>query len=219
MDLSIIIPFSHQEDRLPVILSDLKKIILEGKFEIILLGESDINIPNDSKVFFVKSKLGRVDQLNRGAQVARGRLLWFLHADSEVALKDFKLFYHTLLRCPNDLTYFNLKFSPPSKKMFLNEIGAKIRSDIFSLPFGDQGLCVSKENFQKLGAFPQVPIGEDLAFVILARKNGIRLNNCGANIVTSSRKYEKNGWIKTTLIHLFYTIKLFFSFWFGAKTI
>lgn len=219
MDLSIIIPFSPQEDRLSVILSDLKMITIEGNFEILLVGESDINIPNDSKVFFVKSKLGRVDQLNRGAQVAKGKFLWFLHADSEVSLKDFKLFYQTLLRRPNDLPYFNIKFSPPSKKMFLNEIGAKIRSDIFKLPFGDQGLGISKENFQKLVGFPLVPIGEDLAFVILARKNGIRLNNCGANIFTSSRKYEKNGWVKTTLIHLFYTIKLFFSFWFGTKTI
>ena len=219
MDLSIIIPFSPKEEHLADILSDLKKIPFGENFEIILVGESDGPIPENLKKYFVKSNLGRAVQLNNGSFMARGKFLWFLHADSRITSHDFKIFYQKQIQCPNDLTYFNLKFYPRSKKMRLNEMGAKFRSDIFKLPFGDQGLGLSKENFQKLGGFPITPLGEDIGLVCIARKNGIALTNNGAKIYTSARKYEKNGWIKTTLIHLYYSIKLYLSFWFGAKTI
>ncbi len=216
IELSIIIPISPREDLLFDLLEDLKNISLIRSSEIILVGDNDLPIPKDFKKYFVKSPLGRAVQLNNGAHAAKGKILWFLHADSRVSPKDFKLFYQTQIKNPGDLTYFNLKFLPSSKKLLLNELGAKFRSDIFKLPFGDQGLGVSKENFEKLGGFPLVSMGEDLGFVCKARKKGIILRNNGANIYTSPRKYEKNGWAKTTLIHLFYTFKLFFLF---AKTI
>ena len=219
MDLSIIIPFSPQEDHLGEILSDLEKIPPIVNFEIILVGESDGPIPENSKKLFVRSDLGRAVQLNKGGEMAKGRFLLFLHADSRVSSYDFRLFYQTQTKCPNGLTYFNLKFYPNSKKMGLNEIGAKFRSNILKLPFGDQGLGLSKETFSKLEGFPLIPLGEDIGLVCRARKRGIFLVNNGANIYTSARKYEKNGWIKTTLIHLYYSIKLYLSFCFGAKTI
>lgn len=213
MDLSIIIPFSPEEEKLSDLLSDIP---IDQNIEIIIVGERDLPIPRDFKKYFLKSPLGRAVQLNNGAHMAKGKFLWFLHADSRVSLKDFKLFYQTQIKNPQDLTYFNLKFLPSSKKLLLNEIGAKFRSDIFKLPFGDQGLGVSKKNFEKLGGFPLVSMGEDLAFVCKAREKGIILRNNGANIYTSSRKYQKNGWFRTTLVHLFYTFKLYFSF---GKTI
>lgn len=216
MELSIIIPFSSKEEKLSTLLNEIP---IEKNFEIILVGESDTPIPKDFKKNFVKSPLGRAIQMNKGASVAQGRFLWFLHADSRINSNDFKLFYQTQIRNPEDLTYFNLRFFPRSKRLVLNEIGAKIRSDLFKLPFGDQGLGVSKESFEKLGGFPLVSLGEDMLFVLMARKKGLILRNNGAYIYTSSRKYERKGWIKTTLIHLFYTIKLFYSFRLGTKTI
>lgn len=213
MDLSIIIPFSPEEEKLSDLLSDIP---IDQNIEIILVGESDLPIPKDFKKYFLKSPLGRAVQLNNGAFAAKGKFLCFLHADSRLSPKDFKLFYQNQIKNPQNLTYFDLKFLPSSKKLLLNEIGAKFRSDIFKLPFGDQGLGVSKENFEKLGGFPLVSMGEDLAFVCKARKKGIILRNNGANIYTSSRKYKKNGWFRTTLIHLFYTFKLYFSY---SKTI
>ena len=207
MDLSIIIPFSPQEDQLKVLLSDLEKIPLKN-IEIILVGENDLPIPKNFKNNFVKSKLGRGVQQNYGAKVAKGKFLWFLHADSRIRRKDFDSLKKTFKNNPNDIIYLNLKFLNAYKKMWVNEIGTKIRSDLFKLPFGDQGLGVSKENFQKIAGFPQIPFGEDLLFVRKARKIGLKIKNCRANIYTSARKYEKNGWIKTTLEHLFKTLKL-----------
>ena len=207
MDLSIIIPFSPQEDQLKVLLSDLEKITLKN-IEIILVGENDLPIPKNFKNNFVKSKLGRAVQQNYGAKAAKGKFLWFLHADSRIRRQDFEILKKTFKNYPNDIIYLNLKFLNASKKMWINEIGTKIRSDLFKLPFGDQGLGVSKENFQKIAGFPQISFGEDLLFVRKARKIGLKIKNCRANIYTSARKYEKNGWIKTTLEHLYKTLNL-----------
>ncbi len=209
MDLSIIIPFSPQEDQLKVLLSDLEKNTLKN-IEIILVGENDLPIPKNFKNNFVKSKLGRAVQQNYGAKVAKGKFLWFLHADSRIRTQDFDCVIKTLKNYPNNLIYLNLKFLKGSKKMWINEIGTKIRSDLFKLPFGDQGLGVSKDNFQKIAGFPQIPFGEDLLFVRKAKKIGLKIKNCRANIFTSARKYEKNGWVKTTTEHLFKTLKLSF---------
>src|SRR5574343_62712 len=114
MEISIIIPFSSQEDQLPELLKDLENI--EKNLEIILVGECDTFIPKDFKNCFVKSSSGRAAQMNKGAEVAKGKFLWFLHADSRITPQDFELFSQTQTFYPDGLTYFNLRFFPRTKK-------------------------------------------------------------------------------------------------------
>ena len=52
------------------------------------------------------------------------------------------------------LYYFSLKFDD-GRILRLNSLGANLRSRLFSLPYGDQGFCLSKELFLRIGGFPE----------------------------------------------------------------
>ena len=70
---------------------------------------------------------------------------------------------------------------------------ANIRTKIFSLPYGDQGLLISKEYYQKIGGYKKVKIMEDLDIIKkIGSKNLIILD---AYINTSSENYVRDGWI------------------------
>ncbi len=208
MEISIIIPFTPREVQINDLLDDLQSI---PDSDLLLIGESDLIIPNKFKGCFFKAPLNRAIQLNHGAKYAKGKFLWFLHADSRIKKLDLEIFLNTYKNYPNDLHYFDLKFLGPFKKLKLNEMGAKFRSDYLKLPFGDQGLVVSKNIFKKIGGFPLVPLGEDLLFVKSVRRSGVKIRNCGAKIYTSPRKYEKDGWLRTTFFHIFHSIRLSFT--------
>jgi GT2 family glycosyltransferase len=83
----------------------------------------------------------------------------------------------------------------------LNAWGANFRSKLFGAPFGDQGLCIRRDHFRKLGGYSEIaPYGEDLLLVWKARKVGIKLNRIASTLLTSPRKYQDYGWLKLTLL-------------------
>jgi len=92
--------------------------------------------------------------------------------------------------------------------------GARLRSRILKVPFGDQGFCIKKALFHKLEGFPEdLPYGEDHVFVWKIRQHGTELQPTGAILYTSARKYKKHGWLKTTLLHQYLWIKQAWPEW------
>ena len=68
---------------------------------------------------------------------------------------------------------------------------ANLRSKIFALPYGDQGILIHKNLLASVGGYPTAPV-ED---VILARKLGRRLTALPITITTSAEKYTQ-GWLR-----------------------
>ena len=167
----------------------------------------------------VISKRGRSIQLNKGAENADGDFLWFLHADSKLEVSSLFKLYQSILDEPKALHYFNLTFLRDGPFLTcLNEWGAKLRSEIFKMPFGDQGFCLKKENFWFLGGFlvgGEKKGGEDHLLVWEVRKKGLNLRNTGGILATSARKYQENGWLKTTCYHVYLTYKVAVRKYFG----
>jgi hypothetical protein len=90
-----------------------------------------------------------------------------------------------------------------------NSLGANIRSRLLGLPYGDQGFCISKNLFNKIGGYPEdVPYGEDLLFIRLAKRAGIKLNRVPSKLLTSARKYKQYGWLKLTVLRQWQMVKL-----------
>ena len=180
-DISIIIPVGPEENELEALWEDLRPIEKEAEL-IVIHGSS------------------RPKQLNEGAQKATRDFLWFLHADSRCSPKTLKSLLESLGKDPRALHYFNLRFLPDGPSLMrINEIGCWIRSRFLGLPFGDQGFCLSKMNFERLGGFPEeVPYGEDHLFVRRAHQHGVPLKSTGATLKTSARKYQEQGWFHTT---------------------
>jgi len=176
-NISIIIPVAHDETHLDVLLSELAGC------------GAEILTPRDKK---------RAENLNTGASEARRPYLWFLHADSHVDDRNFQALQKAIDCKPDALHYFTLDYGSKGPVQW-NAHGANIRSRLFGLPFGDQGLCLSKAVFQRLGGYPEhCDYGEDLLLVRKARKANIEINHIPVKLKSSPRKYQETGWLKLT---------------------
>jgi hypothetical protein len=86
------------------------------------------------------------------------------------------------------------------RRLIINEWGARLRSDLLGLPFGDQGLCLSKQSFERLGGYDeQAAFGEDHLLVWQAKHHGLKLVRCPSKLATSARKYQQRGWRNLTI--------------------
>ncbi len=151
---------------------------------------------------------GRARQLNAGAAAARGHWLWFLHADSQLPPEALPALRNRLPAGARAVWFFDLRFrddGPPL--MALTAAGARFRSRVLGLPFGDQGLALARDAFEALGGFPEsARHGEDHLLVWAARRAGLAVRPVGASIGTSARKYRRDGWLRTTATHLWLTV-------------
>lgn len=210
VQLSIVIPLAAGETAWRDLLGDLKG--MDATHEILLAGVDPE--PDDLGAIapcarWIRCEPGRARQMNAAAERAAHPYLWFLHADSRVRPAGIAALISAVEEHPRDLHYFNLRFQkdgPPL--MFLNTVGAWIRSHWFGMPFGDQGLCLSAKAFADLGGYDEsARIAEDHLFVREAKRRGIRLRCTGHAVTTSARKYREQGWFRITGRHLAYTLR------------
>jgi len=218
-DISVIIPLATDENAWQSLLADLAK--LQDGTEILFVTSKEnktshetILLPN-KEVRWLKSKAGRANQMNAGAKAAKGEHLWFLHADSKFGRDTLSVLLRAIQNHPDSLLYFDLAFlNDASCLMCINSWGVRFRSRILKVPFGDQGFCIDKNLFKKLGGFPEgLAYGEDHVFVWKARQNGIAVQPVCATLYTSARKYKKHGWLKTTYLHQYLWIKQAWPQW------
>ena len=146
---------------------------------------------------------GRARQLNLGGRVARGRWLWFLHADSRLLPSTLPALQRFLGAHHDAFGWFDLRFRRDGPRLAgLNAFGANLRSRWWGLPFGDQGFVLRRSRFAELGGFDEtVDCGEDHFFVWQARAAGLVPRRIGAPLATSARKYAEQGWLRVTLRH------------------
>lgn len=215
--LSIIIPVGPDEDQLHGLLDDL--VVLPEETEIILVTAEEYEFhhtqlverehPLRHRIRRVQASPGRASQQNAGAAAAQHEYLWFLHADSRVKPECLTAIEAALATAPDALHYFCLAFIDDGPRLIrLNEWGARLRSQILGLPFGDQGFCLHRDQFARIGGFPEhAPYGEDHLLIWHARQAGIRLRCTGTELQTSARKYREKGWLALTLRYQFLWIK------------
>ncbi|SMF82548.1 glycosyltransferase [Pseudobacteriovorax antillogorgiicola] len=214
MKLSIVIPVAPGDRSWTSLQEHLKP---DASCEIILAtadcaGDEDRRLyaeAQKSRWRLVSSAKGRAQQLNRGARAAIGQTLWFLHGDSKLDAESLKKVFEKTQNPLDGLYFLDLKFDRDQLwQMMVNEIGVYVRSHFLKIPFGDQGFLIDRKKFLGLGGFDEsAAFGEDHLFVWKCHHQGIAVKPLGANIQTSSRKYEKQGWLKTTLNHLYLTGK------------
>lgn len=148
----------------------------------------------------VTSHPGRACQMNAGAEVAGGEVLLFLHADS-ILPRDYVRHVRNVMDEPGVVGgAFALRFDGRSLLLRILERTASFRSKSLRMPYGDQGIFVSAEVFRELGGFPDFPLMDDFEFVRRLRRKG-RVLTVDAAVVTSSRRYEIRGTLRTTLLN------------------
>lgn len=141
---------------------------------------------------------GRGVQLNRGADLAQGDILLFLHADTRLP-PDFATLVRQTLAQPGVVAgAFDLAIDGPGWGLRWVEWGVKWRSRWLSLPYGDQAIFLSAQRFRQMGGFAPLPIMEDFNLVQRLSRQG-RIAMVPTPVTTSSRRWQRLGVGQTTL--------------------
>ncbi|QDT17765.1 glycosyl transferase family 2 [Alienimonas californiensis] len=207
--VSVCIPIGPGEAAWVALLADLRPLSAAGGRVICCgAGPRPEELPAEAE-WATAPRANRAVQLNAAARACDGETLWFLHADSRLTAADLRAAViqgRTLTRA---VGYLRLAFDtdgPPLTR--LNGWAANLRSRRFGMPFGDQGLMVSRSLWEELGGFDEAaPYGEGHLFAWAARRVGAPLIELPAAIVTSARKYRRGGWARTTATHLWLTAR------------
>lgn len=161
--------------------------------------DNTVEIVAGFDVQIVNCSAGRSAQMNAGAAVATGDILMFLHGDTRVPKGFDQMIVNTLEQTPI-AGAFNLKIAGDSWALRWVEWGVKVRSKLFQLPYGDQAIFLKSTTFHEFGGFPELPIMEDFVLIRSLGKCG-KIAIVPAAVITSARRWEKQGVFKTTLIN------------------
>ncbi len=199
--VSVIIPARNEEVSLP---ATLAAAVAGAPHEIIVVdgGSTDRTaaIARNHDAIFVSAPPSRARQMNHGAAVATGEFLLFLHADTLLP-PDYVARVCCTLAPPGvagGAFAFAIAGEFPGRRLI--ELGTNHRARRRQLPYGDQGLFVSRTVFDRVGGFPDQPFMEDYEFVRrLQHLGGIAI--APAFAVTSGRRWQRRGAVGTTLLN------------------
>ncbi len=138
---------------------------------------------------------GRGGQLRAGVAAARSEYLLLLHADTALGPG----WPAAVAADPKTAGYFRLRLDSPRRAARVIEWFVARRCRWFGLPYGDQGLLISKALLERVGGMPDLPLMEDVA---LARRLRGRLKPLAADAVTSAARYERDGFLRRPLRNL-----------------
>lgn len=203
--LSIVIPTLNDGHRFGPTLERLRSY--EGPMELIVSdgGSEDQTFALTAKAggrFYMAPK-GRGDQLAMGADVSVGDWVLFLHADTKLgpgwvtAVNRFMADPQNRFRA----AYFMFALDDTTTGARRLEQLVDWRCKTFSLPYGDQGLLISRQFYDRIGGFRSIPLMEDVD--LIRRIQNHRLECLPALAVTSADRYKTGGYILRPLKNLF----------------
>ena len=146
----------------------------------------------------------RGGQLRRGCAAAQGDWILVLHADTQLEEGWSKAVAAHLHR--SEAAYFRLAFNATSLPARFVAGWANLRARLFSLPYGDQALLISRDLYQEIGGFEEIALMEDVA---IARALKGRLRALPAHAITSAEKYERAGWLRRGSRNLLVLLRYF----------
>jgi rSAM/selenodomain-associated transferase 2 len=207
---SIIIPVLNEAPLINNVIDHLHSLGGDVENEIIIVdGDpegSTLKAISHDDVRQLKSSRGRWIQMNEGARNAKGNMLLFLHADTELPLDALRL----IATAMEDKRYvagaFDLGIKSERIVFRAIESAVSLRSRITRIPFGDQAIFVRKNYFDEIGGYRDMPIMEDVEIMERIRKRGDKIFIIPQKVHTSSRRWEQEGILRCTLRNWFLQI-------------
>lgn len=202
--LSVIIPTLNAENELPATADALLSGVSAGLIREVVIsdgGSQDrtLEIAKELGAVIATGPASRGGQFQRGVTTSKGEWLLLLHADSWLSPGWEGLVLSHMNEAPDKAAWFRLRFRARGIAPTLVAMGANFRSRWFNLPYGDQGLLISRTLLESIGGVPDIPLMEDVA---VARALRGKLLELKAGIFTSADRFERNGWIKRTTHNL-----------------
>ena len=206
--ISVIIPTLNAERLLPRCFDSLIPAAVRGMVREVIVsdaGSSDgtLAIADAAGAHVIHARKGRGAQLIAGAGIAKSDWLLFLHPESaletgwDVEAESF--IGQEMLERPRAAVFrFGLEdFGGEARRA---EAKAALRTMLFALPYGDQGLLIPKRLYQKLGGYRALPDMEDADLVRrIGRRRLIRLRARAVNMARPSKSALRG--LALTLLH------------------
>lgn len=197
--LSVVIPALDAALGLPATLRALepgRRCGLLGEVVVADGGSRDatVDLARAAGAQVITAPRGRGAQLVAGAAAATAPWLLFLHADTLLG-ENWPAAVRGFLEAPAKEAragVFRLVLDDADPRARRIESLAGWRGRVLGLPYGDQGLLISRRLYERLGGFRPLPLMEDVEFVRrIGRRNLVLLD---AVALTSAARYRENGW-------------------------
>jgi rSAM/selenodomain-associated transferase 2 len=191
--VSVIIPTLNAQADLSACLAALVEGLDAGLITELIV--SDGGSTDDTAVLaeawgaeMVTGPASRGGQLRRGCAAARGSWCLVLHADTVLAPGWSAAVAAHLAQ--DRAGYFKLRFDRGGRFV---AGWANLRARLFGLPYGDQGLLIRRDLYDRIGGYRDQPLMEDVAIARALRGQLIAID---AAAVTSAAKYRRQGWLR-----------------------
>jgi rSAM/selenodomain-associated transferase 2 len=200
--LSIVVPTLNEAAGIVAFLEALQPLRASG-VEIVLAdgGSRDGTVAAATPMVdrVISARRGRASQMNAGAAVCAGDVLLFVHADCTLPEQADHWILNGLASSRRRWGRFDVRLSGAAIMLRVVERAMNLRSRLTGICTGDQGLFVERKLFEESGGFPEIELMEDVAISRNLRKSGPPL--ClSVTLVTSSRRWEKNGIWRTIVL-------------------
>lgn len=166
-------------------------------------GDRTVQVAKEQGVVVCQSERGRGRQCNKGAAIASGRVLIFLHADTILPQEAFSRLEEIFENEQVNIGTFFVSFD--IDHWLLRLFGLLQRLDPGIFRFGDQCFVVRKSFFDSIGGFSEYDLFEDMELIRRARKS-TKVHRFQMTVKTSSRRFRSNGIIRQQLLNVFYTL-------------
>jgi rSAM/selenodomain-associated transferase 2 len=201
--ITVIIPTLNEEHYIVQTISSLRQAGFKGKIIVVDGGSTDSTIElcsGLSAVQLIKSpKKGRGFQMNIGAQEANENYLLFLHGDSIFPPEGITYLLNLIRHGKTQVGSFSLAFDNNRNIYRLLSRFSRINHPLAT--YGDQGLFIKRSIYQRLGGFADIPLLEDVDIIRRIRKK-YRMQKFPMAVVTSARRFERNGPLRQTIINI-----------------
>ena len=214
--LSIIIPVLNEQENLSELLPVFDDLRSAGHEVIVVDGGSTDNSKEIALKYADKclhAPASRARQMNAGAAVASGDILFFMHADSRLE----PCYMENIQSCiEQGGSWGHYKIRVDDNSLFLRTVSffMNLRSRLTAIATGDQGIFVRRDLFEQLGGYAEIPLMEDIE--LSARLRRISRPVCLSQAIhTSARRWLKNGVLNT----IFSMWRFRFMYWLGVPAV
>jgi rSAM/selenodomain-associated transferase 2/rSAM/selenodomain-associated transferase 1 len=199
--ISVIIPTLNESS---VIEEAMTTILKCKQVEIIVVDggsrDNTIELAKSYGATVLSTAPSKAGQMNAGAAHASGDVLLFLHADTRLPKKFDEKVLTAVTRKGFSAGAFTLAIDKDSPCMRFIERVANWRARFFQMPYGDQALFVSRNFFNDVGGFPEIPIMEDFELIRNLKRKG-RIIILPESVRTSPRRWQNIGIIKAWFLN------------------
>jgi rSAM/selenodomain-associated transferase 2 len=196
-EISVVVPTLNAAGELPGCLEALYEGIGAGLIRDLIIsdGGSDdatLTIAEEVGAQVVPGAPSRGGQLRRGCAAAQGRWLLILHADTRLEPGWTDVVSGHIADRNGAPACFRLKFRAQGLGPAWVAGWANLRTRLFGLPYGDQGLLVRRDLYQQVGGYPEIPLMEDVA--LIRALPAVRMLPVAAQ--TGAERYQRAGWLR-----------------------